>query len=176
MVNKKKGKVSVLRKMFTITPRTQTQIDDIGEHIGAMSMSEVVRWAVAQSHAKIFPSYAVKTGTRYTPDEQATRKADIKEANERVEAEREKGKLNDIVDALNGYVLNVDGSDVCYYFQYSSTDRTVQSIPVEQLTPDLVDYQYQVEIEVLEDKAERGVLDYDLAETVEEYLNKKAED
>lgn len=152
----KKQKKSKSRLIVFPEP-IEDMVEEIIEKKGYPSFSAVVRQGIIELHSSYFPNY-VKMKSDNSARSKMERKAEEKKAKEDMEKER----LLGICEQLGGEVVDKAGSPFCTYYTYNSKKRYEQSIPVEQLSEDLVKVQYSPSKEKVLKLQEEGKVDYEI--------------
>ena len=158
------------RYSISLSQRNLEQVKALIEYHGYASISETVRVAISQTYNDTYPTY--KGGG---PLEKANRQEAKQTPEEKREAKAQtlKEESYKVCDALNGLVVKdpVDGTEACHFFQYTSRDRHLQSISVDDLTEDWYDMQYQPSKERVDELIKNGTVNYDLKKTLEDEID-----
>lgn len=186
----KKAGDNMPRYSVSLTPKNIEQIKAIQDELGFASISETVRGCIHAMYSRTFPNY---TRTNVAPrtidvsepksnEELLKEKKQKKKDVEKIVAEQQ--KANELATCiriceqdLNGEVT-VDENDrpvTCVYFQYDRRNRYVQEIDVLSVSKELVESQYLPNRERVEQLQKDGNVDYDVNETVADYLDKTEE-
>jgi len=124
------------RTTVRFSNRTLEMIKQVQEELGYTTMTSVIQQAVIMFHTKTFPSYTL--GKKMSVDD----KIDMKEKMAENKKKKEVENMTLICDSLGGEVVDKGGIPFCVYHNYSNAKRYEQEIPLDMLTPDLVDRQY----------------------------------
>lgn len=116
---------------------------------GYSSMRAVVEEAIRMMHAKVFPIYA-----------QSKRRPEGTTAAQKENEEREEQLA--LVKKLNGTIEEIDGVEMCVFFNYHKKRRLEQRLPVDRLSDVLVRNQYVPSREAVEKLQKEGKVEYEV--------------
>jgi len=151
-------KVKVKRKYVATTPRIDEMVAELQEEKGFKSFNEVVQWAIMEAHSKTFKDYVMvrKLQAGKTPEEKAETLIRVQE----IKKQKEEDALMAIAMELNGIVSGPSGDKRVKYFTYDKSNRYEQEVPLEMMSPELVQAQYFPDKETILQRQKEGKVNY----------------
>lgn len=121
--------------------RVQEMVEQIKEKNGYTSYTQVWLQAMVEFYNRNFKDYlAPKPRTKQTPEERAQYLQEMEKA--KIDIARNK-KL-DILERLGGTLI---ANDMVQWYTYYATGKDIQQLPLMSLTEDLINNQFQGNIE-----------------------------
>lgn len=128
------------RKMISFSERTEQMVNELMRFKGLFSFSSAVHTAIAESYMKTFPPHARNHNILPTQDKEVKYKI-AKDNKDKVA----RNKCLTICNQLEGEVSvnEKTQTEYCGYYTHFLTKRYKQSVPLLQVTEDILKTQYQ---------------------------------
>lgn len=152
-------KQKTTRITFNVSEKMKEMINDLIEKTGLMTQTHVINSALLLFHQKTFKDYIENRPSGKLSVEE---KVDYELQRQEIKKKKQDDKGKAICQKLSGKLETSGNGYVCRYFNYSRHGKHEQALPLDHLTEELVELQYQPSKEKLKELIEKGIINLDL--------------